>query len=324
MQLSPEIQLSVEFVCFLIGFILGVIFTKYWKTVKLILIAIVGIVVLSTILTIFLVMIDISKIVTSALRTPTQVNLSFEQFDQAIQPQLNYLRINKDNTVINGRNPDYRYVIDITGYKLYDTYLFETQKYTFETGEDFNRFNTNICAAIDTDKMQFLTNPALEYFFKNVSSLKLKTTHWFIPELVYVIVQAYNLQPKKLDILIKGYADGQREPWEEYLQPIPYHYTEINILEKLNPNLKNSTRYKNTVKRFFIPKKYKNHHLPNLRAQFIKSDILSYFLDQCREKLAELEYNIFILNGDEYEYMDEKQRKVQFFLHFYENCSPQC
>lgn len=137
-------------------------------------------------------------------------------------------------------------------------------------------------------------------------------------ELVAILRTVLRLKAKKVEVLIKGYADGQTYPWDEPLFPSdsPYHYTSINVYVPLDENRLNWLEYRRKESPLPIPKDYTNEQLPDLRAQFVKEELINRTLRHCEDN-AETE--VHILKGQSYKSnkIYEPDRKVEIFLNVY-------
>jgi hypothetical protein len=111
--------------------------------------------------------------------------------------------------------------------------------------------------------------------------------------------------------LVKGYADGQMTGWTRELKPGNYHYPEIPIYPMTNPGSENSFEYVRNIEMRQVHECYTNQDLPNLRAMFVKENLIAPFLSACN---ALGNVQVSILEGYEFTDWNPLERKVQVYL----------
>lgn len=124
-------------------------------------------------------------------------------------------------------------------------------------------------------------------------------------------------QFSRLEILVKGFADGTVGKWKLDLEAYPYDFHEIHMLPQLDPKSSlTPRRFASTPAKFLVGDQYSNEDLGNLRAAFVVQDIVEPMLLTC---LKDLDVTVGILEG----YTSSRarnplQRKVEVYLIFYE------
>jgi hypothetical protein len=85
-----------------------------------------------------------------------------------------------------------------------------------------------------------------------------------IVQLIYIIRKIYKQANSRVEILVKGYADGQMTEWERPLRPGRYAYREIEVYSKFKPDSLNPFEYVHSTTTFHVSPVYGNKDLPNL------------------------------------------------------------
>jgi hypothetical protein len=137
---------------------------------------------------------------------------------------------------------------------------------------------------------------------------------WLV-ELASVIRKMVGLKAKRIEILIRGFADGQTHPWQERLQD-GYPYNKVLVYEPLEAWRVNWFDYVRAEDPVGIPNPYTNDDLPDLRARFVREEIIERLLKDC-EFSAETEVHILKGRADKGDAIDEKQRKTMIFVNIY-------
>ena len=121
----------------------------------------------------------------------------------------------------------------------------------------------------------------------------------------------------RLEILVKGFADGTISKWSLGLESDPYYFREIYMLPQLDPkSSRTPRRFASTPAKFLIGDQYSNEDLGNLRAAFVVQDIVEPMLSTC---LKDLDVTVEILEGYTSRHpRNPLQRKVEVYLIFYE------
>lgn len=135
-------------------------------------------------------------------------------------------------------------------------------------------------------------------------------------ELAAILRKMAGLKAKKVEILIRGYADGQRAPWTARLRQQPYHYSTVNVYLPVETNRLNSFKYVRVETSLPIQENYTNGELPELRARFVKEEFIDKFLEDCK---GNTEVEVHILKGyaDNSNVIHERDRKAEIFINIY-------
>lgn len=135
-------------------------------------------------------------------------------------------------------------------------------------------------------------------------------------ELASILRAFAGLKAKKVEILVKGYADGQRGPWTASLLREPYHYDVVNVYPRAQYDRIDSFQFIKIEKPKHIDDKYSNKDLPELRARFVQENFISKFLQSCSGS-AETEVHILEGYADSSNVINEPDRKAQIFINIY-------
>lgn len=257
----------------------------------------------------------------------TRENISqSSQYAKIVFSQNSLAEIAATDAPDSNDNPRAKYTITIND--KYDAeYFFKVREYTIETGGDINQIPTaNLCQVVDNlfDSKGKILESLHELKLKGKLSVgvgpigvevELENIQVAILELLYTLKKFYVLKTRKIEILIKGYADAQETKWREPLTP-GYEFNLIKVYPAVNPVSLNPFDYYRKEATREIPQEYENKHLPNLRASFVAQDFIKPFVKSCgNAKNSE----IHILDGYEYKnaVRDKTKRKVQIFINIY-------
>ncbi len=218
-----------------------------------------------------------------------------------------------------------QYEITVTDAYVSDVYFFESERYTFETGGDLkNKFR--VCDEID--KVVNSESKILEAMkqieinlglTKGIAEIEINKLQVVLVEMLYTLRRFINLGTD-MEILIKGYADGEKSTWGPHDLEKGYDFRDIAVYPAKDPFSKNPFRYIRDEANSFPLKrfpKYGNEDLPNLRAAFFKKDFIDPFLhDSCG---GYKNIPVHILDG--YEFKNDtgkkEKRKVQLLILLY-------
>jgi hypothetical protein len=247
-----------------------------------------------------------------------------EEIVNEINSRLHFLLVKKSAVpIFPSRKASNSYVITVKEEHLKAVYYFKVYEYIIETGGDPALIPTSsICEMIDSVYNQeepifelvrkLRTTGKLSFF--NFFELEIENLQEVVVELLYAIRKFQELKSKKIDILVKGYADGQIANWDRNLLPPPYNYTTIQYYPTLDIGSVSPVNYNPVGKPFLVPNKYKNNHLPNLRANFIKEEFIDKFIQACMNQ----NISVNILEGYEYSTPNNPlNRKVQVFIYIH-------
>jgi hypothetical protein len=119
----------------------------------------------------------------------------------------------------------------------------------------------------------------------------------------------------KFEILVRGYADQGAATFQRQLLPqYPYHDVSFFPL-KNNPD-PFMTVYLRTVASRKIGNTYTNTDLPNLRATFMKREVIDHFLDECRLRRPDTPKS-FVLDGGAIDVRDPDYRTIDIYFYAY-------
>ena len=123
------------------------------------------------------------------------------------------------------------------------------------------------------------------------------------------------------EIYVKGYADGAQRDWskplkERYNGP---DYRSFLVHPPVRPNSKNQFTFAKKEVEYAVPEKFKNEHLPNLRARFMQLDIIEHYVKNYLAQIGIPTKNISvgILKGYEFKEINDLDRKVEIFVNLY-------
>lgn len=214
--------------------------------------------------------------------------------------------------------PKAQFVISINDIYRDTAYLFEACEYTLETGGDPTKVTTsNICDFINeryTGKyplLEALREASIEISDpRGIVSAKLPAGEVAV-ELAYMLIKVIRASGSCAEVLVKGYADGQITEWTRELKSSGYYYREIPIYPMANPGSENPFEYVRNIETRHVPEVYTNRDLPNLRAMFVKENLIAPFLSACN---TGGNVRVSILEGYEFTNWNPLERKVQVYL----------
>jgi hypothetical protein len=148
------------------------------------------------------------------------------------------------------------------------------------------------------------------------AGIELSPPKMILVELASILRALAGLKAKKVEILVKGYADGQRGPFTASLLREPYHYDVVTVYPRAEQDRIDSFQFIKIEKPKRIDDKYSNKDLPKLRARFVQENFISKFLDSCRGN-AETESHILEGYADSSNVINEPDRKAQIFINIY-------
>lgn len=124
------------------------------------------------------------------------------------------------------------------------------------------------------------------------------------------------LPAKRVEVLVKGYADGQEGPWKKDLMKEPYNYKVVNVYPRDGSDYRDSFDFIRSETPVTIPDLYSNEHLPELRARFVTENFIGKFLRRCK---TPTETEVHILKGyaDDSKNIREPDRRVEIFVNVY-------
>lgn len=138
-----------------------------------------------------------------------------------------------------------------------------------------------------------------------------------ILELLGAIKPVVELDTARVEIGIKGYADGeQSKDWVERQRPLRPSYRTFKILEPAEGHNDNWIFYRRgEVDRPPIVGRYSNDDLPDLRAQYVRTEFVEPFVERCRNASR---CQVFVLKNKAIEEPEKPEwRKVEVHLSVY-------
>ena len=217
--------------------------------------------------------------------------------------------------------PSAQYLITIKDIFKDTVYLFDTTEYTLEAGGELTQFSkADVCNYVSKNyKGTYPFRETLrefyyeDYYPSSIVSVKLPAGHVAV-ELAYMLVKVIQASGSCAEVLIRGYADGEMMGWSRELRHGKYHYREIPVHETYRASSENTFEYFSTKKMLPVPEVYNNSHLPNLRAMFVKENIIIPTLSACNT-LNNVQ--VSILDGYEFTRLNPLERKVHVYLMLY-------
>jgi hypothetical protein len=208
-------------------------------------------------------------------------------------------------------------------------YLFDKYEYIIRAGGDEEKIpTTKLCSVIDA--IYDRKSPILEALRELKASGKVSFPTWKIfsseielgnltpvlVEYLYSIRRLSEIEATHAEIMIRGYADGEKEHWDRDLLG-DYYYDTIPVYPPANPEPENPNSFIKKEELFPVKPKYGNTHLPNLRAFFVKKLLVDPYLE-CNVKKKPVSH---VLQGFEFQALKDKpfERKVQIFVLIYED-----
>jgi hypothetical protein len=250
--------------------------------------------------------------------------LPFEERVSEINKRLTYTELKPSRFLNVSSEEGDIYVITLRREYLRDsnTYYFNKYQYVIESGGDFSRIpEEEICVVVDSlqksgkEKIKEIIKRmkiSVEFSFFRLFKLKAEELQEIIAELYYSIASLGKDYP--VDIYVKGYADGYKYGWTMPFTEIPrYRYNSIDYLPAMDTSSLNPFEYSSVAKQYnFDNKVYNNRDLPNLRAFFVKNDMIEPLIKRCSNKIR----SVRILEGYEFskDTIDPMERKVQIFI----------
>jgi hypothetical protein len=217
--------------------------------------------------------------------------------------------------------PSAQYLITIKDIFKDTVYLFDTSEYTLDAGGELTQFSkADVCNYIS--KHYKGTYPFREtlrdvyyenYYPSGIGTVKLPAGHVAV-ELAYMLMKVIQASGSCAEVLIRGYADGEVMSWSKGLRTGKYHYREIPVYQTSRPSSENTFEYFSAKVTSRVPEVYTNQDLPNLRAMFVKENIIIPTLSACNT-LNNVQ--VSILDGYEFTRLNPLERKVHVYLMLY-------
>jgi hypothetical protein len=248
-------------------------------------------------------------------------------------PRSTVALVNK-NGKSEGDAPVAQYVISIQDKYVGEVSVFDEKQYVMKNvlGDPQKvKDASNICGSIH--KVLEANDEILKVLQDAQIRSQISLTLWGIvdvgveftpPKVVQVEIAAalrrtFGLRAKKVEVLIKGYADGQLGPWKEKLRAHPYRYDSVTVYPPFEPERLNWFEFIRQETTLPIQENYTNEELPDLRARFVKEDFVDRLLKHCGSS-SETEVHILKGQADKTtgpEAIRPEDRKVQIFINIY-------
>lgn len=247
-------------------------------------------------------------------------------------PRSTVALVNK-NGKSEGDAPVAQYVISIQDKYVGEVSVFDEKQYVMNILGDPQRVKdaSSICGSID--KVLEANDEILKVLQDAQIRSQISLTLWGIidvgvefspPKVVQVEIAAalrkiFGLRAKKVEVLIKGYADGQLGPWKEKLRAHPYRYDSVTVYPPFEPERLNWFEFIRQETTLHIEENYTNEELPDLRSRFVKEEFADRFLKHCGSS-AETEVHILKGQADKTtgpKAIHPEDRKTQIFINIY-------
>lgn len=163
---------------------------------------------------------------------------------------------------------------------------------------------------------QIKANLSLSFWKVVDAGIEVNPPKAWLVELAALLRAVSGLPAKRVEVLIKGYADGQTRPWTASLRPAPYDYRVVNVYPRAESDRLDSFSFIREEKPKYIPEEYSNGHLPELRAKFVEENFIGSFLGRCKGK-TETEMHILEGYADNSKVIVEQDRRVEIFINIY-------
>jgi hypothetical protein len=263
----------------------------------------------------------------------------------SLNKRLTYLKISKFNEVSflgeTKHDPVLRFrVTNKTKDSVSGVYFFKINKYTNLIMKDpTNYFTDEICAVLESLSSHKKSNTVLQAikslkiqaettFFK---ALKVEITNLekILFELIYALYEIKKIEAKNIKILVRGYADkaGSNTFPIDTLDK-KYNYKTI-VIKPIKVGRRGKIPYFKYQKKDTIinigdtNNRYNNLELPNLRAEFIRKEIIQQTIDTSICNVGKATLDVEVLEGHTFDdKVDSVLRKVDIFIHFYYDKMP--
>lgn len=246
-----------------------------------------------------------------------------QQIDAAvarINSQLSFSRLSSTRLLIDGEQPRNTYALISKSGTGLDTYLFEVERYTIDlNGDPLLVTTANICDLIELLQPDQLTSTIDDYRWSITLGLPPDITiegpfRAFL-DLYFALTGLGELPATRVEILIKGFADGEIGHLERDILDPPFAYHHIEVFPDIVQNHQMPSRYQRTPRILRVGNKYYNNDLPNLRAAYVKDVLILPYIDKCSHVSQS---DVHILEGiPSSQPNDPDRRKVEVFINLY-------
>ncbi|HEY0020140.1 MAG TPA: hypothetical protein VGC13_27845 [Longimicrobium sp.] len=208
------------------------------------------------------------------------------------------------------------YVLTMVG----EPYLFRLREYWIEIGNDPEKIHTPaICSRLDSildsrlPVAEIVKDLNLEFGAKVGPTIG--TSLETFVDLWIMSTRYSRIRNSRALIAVRGYADGERSRWTDTLRS-KYLYEHIAVLPPADPGNDVASEYRMAESTIEIQDRvYDNTTLPDLRAEFVKREIIARTLSMC----GGYESDVRVIKGHTFATADQPQeRKVQVFVYLFE------
>ncbi|MBO0722691.1 MAG: hypothetical protein J2P41_17840 [Blastocatellia bacterium] len=246
-----------------------------------------------------------------------QIQSSRLEFCKPPQPRsTTYKSMEASYVPVPSEQPRSQYLITIKENTLHPFYLFEDTEYKLGTGRFRPSEAGQICRFIDNcydEKDPIVVSlrklreeprlPGMGCLNINVPEV---TT-----ELIYIL-RKLSKANARVEILIRGYADGRGGEWEE---PIfwgsKYAFHDFRIYRTAQPGPSNHFEGLYYPDTYHVEDYYMNKDLPNLRARFVQLDLIEPFISECSMAPA---VSTYVIDGQATTGFDPLNRRVEIYI----------
>jgi hypothetical protein len=258
-------------------------------------------------------------VITIALTIGHDRVLEFEQLRTQLNSELKYSSLERSYVNFDDKNkPIANYIINE---RVGEPYPFKVMEYMFATG-GMNLPKLGICDRLETiDRANTIS---LENFLQD-ANLKVTaglTTLQSEFDLAKILKRFLSKKPSRIDILVKGAADGTDSNWTKDIDS-HYNFTTADVFRPVHIDSPNPILYSNEFKTINVSSsgKYNNNNLANLRAMFVRKDIIEQQVIEGCAKYIDPEIrskvNVKILEGYTGKEKNPGLRKAEVYLQIY-------
>jgi hypothetical protein len=260
-----------------------------------------------------------------------------QQSVERLNKKLTYLSVTDTNNILKLVNNDgskskpplTQYVVSVQDKYVGQISIFRAKQYVMPSAPlKLDPTVRDLCGTIDKtleeqdqilkvlEDAQIRLTLSMSFWGVVDAGVELSPPKALLVELAAVLRSLAGLKVKRVEILIKGYADGQRGPWTAPLLPKPYDYEVVNVYPRTEPDRIDSFQFIRIEKPKRIRQNYSNGDLPELRARFVQQNFISKFLQGCNGT-AETEVHILEGYADPSNVINEPDRKAELFINIY-------
>lgn len=219
-----------------------------------------------------------------------------------------------------------QYAITFQGDPIGEVGIFKSEQYMIRIDDDPVKIRdvAKVCSAVDEmleekdEILRALKDSKVSYElslgFFGTGGYEFTPPKKMLFELIATLRQLTGLKAKKVEVLIRGFADGQKKPWSRPLYK-DYPFDTVNVYMPREAWRLNWLEYITKETPVSIDNPYTNKDLPELRARFVKEELIDKVLARC-DSYAKPEVHILKGRADE-EWPVVSKRKALFFVNVY-------